>query len=365
MGYSYEGTRENHLSSELATSLSEPLLLSPGDCSSRSIIETELCLRPAGEPSIMATTSSNSYLSDPAAALQMAQRAPTLLAKASSVSTKFPASMFSSADSSELWNDLEQLLYACLRTGDDKSAFLCVEKLTDRFGANNERVMALKGLYQEAVASDMAAVKKILEDYNKILTENPMNVPIHKRRIALIRSIGRPQDAIADLVEFVDSFPTDMEAWCELSDLYQSQGCSAQAIFCLEEALLITPNAWNLHARLGELEYMTGVSATDSAEAQNHLSQAVKRFSRSIELCDDYLRGFYGLKLASDKLLQTHTTSKANSAVVISAEKLQKLSQLATSRLEAIIKDHTARRSPGVKESEVTAAQELLSRSKS
>merc|ERR1712000_555201 len=143
-----------------------------------------------------------------------------------------------------------------------------------------------------------------------------------------------------------------MEAWCELSDLYQSQGCSAQAIFCLEEALLITPNAWNLHARLGELEYMTGVSATDSAEAQNHLSQAVKRFSRSIELCDDYLRGFYGLKLASDKLLQTHTTSKAISAVVISAEKLQKLSQLATSRLEAIIKDHTARRSPGVKESE-------------
>ncbi|KAL6242347.1 Inositol phosphatase SIW14 [Rhinocladiella similis] len=313
----------------------------------------------------MAALTPNDYSSDPAAALQKAQQAPLILSKASSVSTNFPASIFSSADSIELWNDLEQLLYACLRTGDDKSAFLCVEKLTERFGPTNERVMALKGLYQEAVASDMTAIKKILEDYNKILMENPMNVPVLKRRIALIRSIGRPQEAITDLVEFVDSFPTDMEAWCELSDLYQTQGCSSQAIFCLEEALLITPNAWNLHARLGELEYMAGVSAPDSPEGRDHLSLAVKRFSRSIELCDGYLRGFYGLKLVADKLLQTSTTSRAQGSTDLTPEKLQKLSQLATSKLEAIVRDRTTRRSPGVNESELAAAKDLLSKSKS
>ncbi|KAJ9640256.1 uncharacterized protein PV06_10774 [Exophiala oligosperma] len=313
----------------------------------------------------MAAFTPNSYSSDPAAALQKAQQATSILSKASSVSTNFPASIFSSADSTELWNDLEQLLYACLRTGDDESAFLCVEKLTERFGATNERVMALKGLYQEAVASDMTAIKKILEDYNKILMENPMNVPVLKRRIALIRSIGRPQEAITDLVEFVDSFPTDMEAWCELSDLYQTQGCSSQAIFCLEEALLITPYAWNLHARLGELEYMAGVSATDSTDGREHLSLAVKRFSRSIELCDDYLRGFYGLKLVADKLLQTNATSRAQGNPDLTPDKLQRLSQLATSKLEAIVRDRTTRRSPGVNESELAAAKDLLSRSKS
>lgn len=40
---------------------------------------------------------------------------------------------------------------------------------------------------------------------------------------------------------------------------------------------------------------------------QKHMSEAIKRFSRSIELCDDYLRGYYGLKLVSvafsDKLV--------------------------------------------------------------
>lgn len=311
----------------------------------------------------MATTLTNN-ISDPAAVLRVAQKAPAVIAKASSVSTTFPASIFSSADSTELWNDVEQLLYACLRTGDDEAAFICVERLSDRFGPNNERVMALRGLYQEAVATDDAALRKILEDYTQVLNENPMNVPIHKRRLALLKSLGRPQDAITGLVEFVDSFPTDIEAWCELSDLYESQGCIAQAIFSLEEAVIITPNAWNLHARLGELEYLAGTSASDNSVAQKHLAQAVRRFSRSIELCDDYLRGFYGLKLASDKLLGLYSTARANADVAIGADKLQKLNRLATSKLDALVKDRTGRRSPAGHEAEVIAAQQLLNGSK-
>ncbi|EXJ79083.1 hypothetical protein A1O3_08584 [Capronia epimyces CBS 606.96] len=311
----------------------------------------------------MATTSTTNP-SDPAAVLRIAQKAPSVLAKASSVSTIFPASIFSSADSTELWQDVEQLLYACLRSGDDESAFLCVERLSDRFGADNERVMALRGLYQEAVAKDDAALRTILEDYTKVLQENPIHVPIHKRRIALLKSLGRPQDAIAGLVEFVDSFPTDIEAWCELSDLYESQGHISQAIFSLEEAVLITPHAWNLHARLGELEYMAGTSSSDHSEIRKHLTQAVRRFSRSIELCDDYLRGFYGLKLASEKLLGAYSSAKANADSTIPPEKLQQLSRLATSKLEAIVKERTGPRSSAGNESEVIAVQQLLNSSK-
>lgn len=67
-----------------------------------------------------------------------------------------------------------------------------------------------------------------------------------KRQVALLRSVSRPADAIAGLVKLLEATPTDAEAWCELADLYQSQGMSSQAIFCLEEALLIAPNAWNV-----------------------------------------------------------------------------------------------------------------------
>lgn len=136
-----------------------------------------------------------------------------------------------------------------------------------------------------------------------------------KRRIALLRSLNRPTEAITALIRLLDAVPTDAEGWCELADLYQSQGLGAQAIFSLEEALLIAPNAWNvwvhlsaatgiedridllsqIHARLGELLY-TCASSSDS-DSFRLAGKSVQHFCRSIELCDDYLRGFYGLVL--------------------------------------------------------------------
>lgn len=53
-------------------------------------------------------------------------------------------------------------------------------------------------------------------------------------------------EAIAALNEFLISSPTDAEAWAELADLYASQGLYPQAIFSLEEVLLVTPYAWNV-----------------------------------------------------------------------------------------------------------------------
>jgi tetratricopeptide (TPR) repeat protein len=58
--------------------------------------------------------------------------------------------------------------------------------------------------------------------------------------------MGQPQAAIEALVEFLETSPTDAEAWCELSDLYQMHGMNSRAMFCLEEALLVAPNAWNV-----------------------------------------------------------------------------------------------------------------------
>jgi ER membrane protein complex subunit 2 len=132
--------------------------------------------------------------------------------------------------------------------------------------------------------------------------------------------MSKQADAISAMVELLDAFPTSTEAWCELADLYLEQGMCAQAIFSLEEALLITPNSWNvssdlaymllyiafsklngnatkLHARLGELLYITVNSSPAQGSSLGLLARAVKHFCRSIELCTDYLRGFYGLKL--------------------------------------------------------------------
>lgn len=84
-----------------------------------------------------------------------------------------------------------------------------------------------------------------------------MEQPILKRRVAVLRTLCRPVDAISALADFLEAFPTDGEAWSELASLYQSQGMGSQAIFCLEESLLIAPNSWNVRVHIQLLgEYM-------------------------------------------------------------------------------------------------------------
>ena len=50
-----------------------------------------------------------------------------------------------------------------------------------------------------------------------------------------------------------------------------------------------------MHARLGEALHMA--ASANEAGADKYLAESMRRFCRSIELCDDYLRGYYGLKL--------------------------------------------------------------------
>lgn len=261
----------------------------------------------------------------------------------------------------------ERLFLSCLRTGDDKAAFNCLEKLIDRFGATNERVMGLRGLYQEAVAKDDAALERILQEYDEVLAEDTVNTPVAKRRIALLRSLSRTTEAIDALAELLESSPTDIEAWTELSELYLAQNLFPQAIFCLEEVLLVAPNAWSIHAHLGELMYISAVNGNETMEGRL-LAEATRRFCRSIELCDGYLRGYYGLKLTSDRLLSTipdtrstgqMTTVDNGELPMLSTAVVRRLNEQATLKLGEITR--TSNSSCNV--AEVMAAKGLLDRS--
>ena len=194
----------------------------------------------------MTTTSSQSSHQF-AQVLQDAQAAPEFLQGNSAQLPIFPLSLLSrQTESAELWNTYEKLLVSCLQSGDEKSAHLCLERLINRFGASNERVMALRGVYEEAIAKTPRDLERILQEYETTLAANPVNIPVAKRRITLLQSLSRQADAIKVLVELLDFSPSDAEAWMELAELYFSTGMYDRAVFCLEEVLLITPNAWNV-----------------------------------------------------------------------------------------------------------------------
>lgn len=75
----------------------------------------------------------------------------------------------------------ETFLVSCLRTGDDKVAHQCLEMLVARFGATNERVMGLHGIYREAVAKDRFTLERILKEYSDVLAEDPANTVFSAR----------------------------------------------------------------------------------------------------------------------------------------------------------------------------------------
>jgi hypothetical protein len=113
----------------------------------------------------------------PSVALQLSQQAPELLRSTPSVIASYSiSSLWSEAETPELWTTYENLMMSCLRTGDEQSAHLCLERLTERFGAENERLMALRGLFQEAIANDDAALKQVLEEYEAILLKDSANM---------------------------------------------------------------------------------------------------------------------------------------------------------------------------------------------
>ncbi|KAL2143701.1 hypothetical protein VTI28DRAFT_10131 [Corynascus sepedonium] len=304
----------------------------------------------------------------PAAALSLSQQAPAILRNSPSTASSSPfGTLLSGSEKPEQWLQYENLILSCLRTGDDQAAHVCLGRLVARFGDDNERVQALRGLVKEAEAKNNGALEDVLKEYDEILSENDTNIPVAKRRIALLRSMGRLSDATSALVQLLDFSPTDAEAWSELSDIYLSQGLYPQAVYAMEEVLVLAPNAWNIHARLGELQYMAAIApGVANGSYQKCMAEAIKRFSRSIELCDDYLRGYYGLKLVTKKLLEenakpTKQTNESDFALP-DTNTIERLNELATAKLSEIIRHSAAndRGWRGYSEAEVAAARELL-----
>lgn len=308
-------------------------------------------------------------------ALAISQQAPSILRRQSSWALPWPLSLLFADDSPEKWAVYENLFFSCIRTGDNKSAFACLEKLRERFSPTNERIMGLTGFYHEATAPDNKTLENVLKQYEEAIEDAPTNMIVRKRHIALMKSMGRREGAITALVELLDVSPIDAEAWSELAELYYAQRLYGQAIYCLEEVLLVTPNAWNMHSRLGEIIYIsTAASSGSDASSIKDYTRSLKSFCRCVELCDGFLRGYYGLKLVTTKIqhllekIPDNAASRKDLAddefAPLPIKTVQKLNELATAKLAEIIRKSSTVTVgwQGYVQAEAIAARELLNR---
>ena len=77
--------------------------------------------------------------------------------------------------------------------------------------------------------------------------------------------------------------------------------CTTDILLSPAEVVKLIDGMEQIHARLGEVLYISAMSSNETADSKT-LAEAMRRFCRSVELCDDYLRGYYGLKLVLSSL---------------------------------------------------------------
>lgn len=113
----------------------------------------------------------------PADALHLAQQAPSILRNNPKAFSSTPLiSLFSASESPEIWIIYENLILSCCRSGDSEAAHQCLERLVLRFGDDNERVMALKGMVKESIADNQGELTQLLMEYDSILGPEATNI---------------------------------------------------------------------------------------------------------------------------------------------------------------------------------------------
>lgn len=136
-----------------------------------------------------------------------------------------------------------------------------------------------------------------MADYDEILKEDPHNLLALRRQVAVSRARGRHADAAKRLVEYLNTFCSDTEAWLMLAELYLIGQQYKRAAFCMEELILINPMNYIYHIRAGEICYTLGTAAHGGSHDQ--LLTARKYFAHTLELKPEAnLRALYGMLLA-------------------------------------------------------------------
>ncbi|KAK9368356.1 hypothetical protein V1509DRAFT_623839 [Lipomyces kononenkoae] len=202
-----------------------------------------------------------------------------------------------------LYNVFELQFFLSIIAGKDSEASTILTTLTDRFGQDSNRVGVLKCIYLEATAGAGQAL-----EFASARPDTELGTL--KRKIVILKSTNQSSLYITELLKLVDNFPSDAESWAELASAYLDAGMYAQSIFALHEVLLLVPLAYNINALVGEtlLLYVSSLQSstntTHSLAVEEKLIEAVKFFLRSVELCEDYVRGWTGVLVATKRITE-------------------------------------------------------------
>ena len=202
----------------------------------------------------------------------------------------------------ELWVLYEQVCIAACDCNRIDLAATCSRALAKQFPSGN-RCLKLKAMEREA-AQNFAEAEEI---YNIMLEDDPANLHIRKRLIAMKKAQQKIDETIIALNEYLKDFMGDQEAWMELCEIYIRQQEFSRAAFCMEELMLCHPHNHLYHQRYAEIHFTIG--------SMESMEKAKKYFAQALKLDPNNVRALYGMFLSATNLVagkSASTTKKKN-----------------------------------------------------
>ncbi|TFK29527.1 tetratricopeptide repeat domain 35 [Coprinopsis marcescibilis] len=228
----------------------------------------------------------------------------------------------------EGWAFLEQLALAAIDLDRLDVADVCIKQLADKF-PESPRVDVLTGIRMEASESP----ETVLEYYQTLLQADSTNAAAWKRRISVLRNTGRIEKATEDLIQYLDTFYSDPEAWLELADIYITNRQYTSGLQALSHALILNPQNPFTFVQFAETAYTAG----DLPLSLKMYLVAVDMIERDIDSPDSRppsslaFRAWWGVKLCSRHLVDSASASSPSNTAV--PKNLKAVDELATERV--------------------------------
>lgn len=239
-------------------------------------------------------------------------------------SSRFLSKNQRSLDADSLYGLLYQHFYLALLCNEDSVAKVTLQRISDRFG-DSSHVAILRAQYLEATEG-----VKVAQEY--LSSRNNTDFAAFKRKTVILKVKGDLKTYTQELINYLSICPTDSECWVEVAEAYYQLGLYAEAIHALQEVIIQVPLAYNMFARLAEIQHVQAtLSLGKGGSTLDQLKQSISQFLRSVELCPLYVRGWSGVYVVSKKLLDWPKMSENDKT------RYSKLRSIARTRLEEIV----------------------------
>ncbi len=201
----------------------------------------------------------------------------------------------------EQWNVREQVFCAALDTNELEVCASLLAELEKQF-PESQRVQRLRGLLLEAQGETKEASKL----YDKMLEVNQDNMLAMKRKICLLKATNKLNDAIKQLIKYLETYQADSEGWKALAALYAEAGLYKQTSYCLEEVILCNPFSYVSYLAYAESLYTVGATVNNLLDARKYYCQ-----SSTMKKSPENIRALFGLAVTTKAIGEHVETSSA------------------------------------------------------